>query len=107
MVPFATLVKQSCSVFQMRERVNFRGMKAFGLDVTLSRICTLWQTPQEFSKTRSIRRNIPSQQAKLELLQSIKSTPWDPSGSKRETDAFILPLSKDEQQSQGSAKGGL
>ena len=53
-------------------------------------------------KTRSIRRNIPSQQAKLELLQSIKSTPWDPSGSKRETDAFILPLSKDEQQSQGA-----
>ena len=55
-------------------------------------------------KTRSIRRNIPSQQAKLELLQSIKSTPWDPSGSKRETDAFILPLSKDEQQSQGAQK---
>ena len=55
-------------------------------------------------KTRSIRRNIPSQQAKLELLQRIKSTPWDPSGSKRETDAFILPLSKDEQQSQGAQK---
>ena len=55
-------------------------------------------------KSRSIRRNIPSQQAKLEFLQSIKSTPWDPSGSKRETDAFILPLSKDEQQSQGAQK---
>ena len=29
-------------------------------------------------KTRSIRRNIPSQQAMLELTQSIKSTPWAP-----------------------------
>jgi hypothetical protein len=57
-------------------------------------------------KTRSIRRNIPSKQACLELLQSITATPWDPTGSKSETDAFILPLSKDGPQplSKGPSK---
>ena len=57
-------------------------------------------------KTRSIRRNIPSKQACLELLQSITATPWDPTGSKSETDAFILPLSKDAPQplSKGPSK---
>ena len=57
-------------------------------------------------KTRSIRQNIPSRQSSLELLQSITATPWDPIGSKRETDAFILPISKDDPQplSEGASK---
>ena len=50
-------------------------------------------------KTRNIRRNILSRQSSFELLQSITATPWDPTGSKSETDAFILPLSKDDPQS--------
>ena len=50
-------------------------------------------------KTRGIRRNIPSRQSSLELLQSITATPWDPTGS-------ILPLSKDDPQplSEGASK---
>jgi len=57
-------------------------------------------------KTRGIRRNIPSKQSSLELLQSITATPWGPTGSKSETDAFILPLSKDDPQplSEGASK---
>ena len=47
-------------------------------------------------KTRSIRQNIPSRQSSLELLQRITATPWDHTGSKGETDAFILPLCKDD-----------
>ena len=60
-------------------------------------------------KTRSIRRNIPSKQSCLELLQSITATPWDPTGSKSETDAFIFPLSKDRSQplSDGAPKEDL
>ena len=59
-------------------------------------------------KTRSIRRNIPSNQSSLEFLQSITATPWDPTGCKSETDAFILPLSKDDPQplsDRGSIQG--
>ena len=57
-------------------------------------------------KTRSIRQNIPSRQSSLELLQRITATPWDPTGSKRDADAFILPLSKDGPQplSEGASK---
>jgi hypothetical protein len=53
-------------------------------------------------KTRGIRRNIPSRQSSLELLQSITATPWDPTGS-------ILPLSKDDPQplSEGASKEDL
>ena len=56
--------------------------------------------------TRSIRRHIPSRQSSLELLQSITATPWDPTGSKRDADAFILPLSKGGPQpwSEGASK---
>jgi hypothetical protein len=60
-------------------------------------------------KTRNVRRNILSRQSSFELLQSITATPWDPTGSKSETDAFILPLSKDDPQplSEGASKEDL
>ena len=42
-------------------------------------------------KTRSVKRLPPSKQSDLSLLQSVKVRPWDPPGTKAETDAFILP----------------
>ena len=46
-------------------------------------------------KSRSIRGNSPSKQSSLDAA-NITAIPWNPSGSKSETDAFIIPLSKDE-----------
>ena len=42
-------------------------------------------------KTRSVRRLSPSLQTNTELFLSVHSTPWDPSGTRTETDHFILP----------------
>ena len=50
-------------------------------------------------KTRSVKRLPPSKQADLALLQAIKARPWDPQGSKVETDAFIFPASPSEEAS--------
>ena len=50
-------------------------------------------------KTRSVKRLPPSKQADMALLQSIKARPWDPQGSKVETDAFIFPASPSEEAS--------
>ena len=50
-------------------------------------------------KTRSVKRLPPSKQADLALLQAIKARPWDPQGSKVETNAFIFPASPSEEAS--------
>ena len=42
-------------------------------------------------KTRSVKRFPPSKQANLQLLQSVKARPWDPTGVKAETDTFVFP----------------
>ena len=42
-------------------------------------------------KTRTVRRLSPSMQTDVALLKSIRARPWDASGSKVETDSFILP----------------
>ena len=42
-------------------------------------------------KTRTVRRLSPSMQTDVALLKSIRARPWDNSGSKIETDSFILP----------------
>ena len=47
-------------------------------------------------KTRSVKRLPPSRQSDLTLLQSVKARPWDPTGTKAETDAFILPANAPE-----------
>ena len=39
-------------------------------------------------KTRSVKRLPPSRQSDLSLLQSVKARPWDPTGTKAETDAL-------------------
>ena len=45
-------------------------------------------------KTRSVKRHSPSRQADLALLQSVTARPWDPTGSKAETDTFVFPQAK-------------
>ena len=45
-------------------------------------------------KTRSVKRHPPSRQTDLALLQSISARPWDPTGSKAETDTFVFPQAK-------------
>ena len=45
-------------------------------------------------KTRSVKHHPPSRQADLALLQSISARPWDPTGSKAETDTFVFPQAK-------------
>ena len=45
-------------------------------------------------KTRSVKRHPPSRQADLALLQSVTARPWDPAGSKAETDTFVFPQAK-------------
>ena len=50
-------------------------------------------------KTRSVKRLPPSRQSDLSLLQSVKARPWDPTGTKAETDAFILPANAPEEAS--------
>ena len=45
-------------------------------------------------KTRSVKRHLPSRQADLALLQSVTAHPWDPTGSKAETDTFVFPGAK-------------
>ena len=41
-------------------------------------------------KPRSVKRLPPSKQSDLSLFQPVKARPWDPTGTKAETDAFIL-----------------
>ena len=41
--------------------------------------------------TRSLRRRPPSEQIHKALLESLKATPWDPKGSREETDNFVFP----------------
>ena len=78
-----------------QERVNLRGMKAFGLDVTLSRTCTLWQTPQEFSRPgASVGTFLLNRPSWNFCKAANQPTPWDPSGSKRETHAAMLSFPK-------------
>ena len=48
-------------------------------------------TPQGVIKIRSLRRRPPSEQLDLALVQSLKATPWDPRGTKVETDHFVFP----------------
>ena len=36
-------------------------------------------------------------QSDLSLLQSVKARPWDPTGTKADTDAFILPANAPEE----------
>ena len=50
-------------------------------------------------KTRSVKRLPPSRQSDLSLVQSVKARPWDPTGTKAETDAFILPANAPEEAS--------
>ncbi|CAE7439381.1 RE2 [Symbiodinium natans] len=48
-------------------------------------------TPQGVIKIRSLRRRPPSEQLDLALVQSLTATPWDPRGTKVETDHFVFP----------------
>ena len=48
-------------------------------------------TPHGVFKTRSLRRRPPSEQTHKALLESLKATPWDPKGSREETDDFVFP----------------
>ena len=48
-------------------------------------------------KTRSVKRHPPSRQADVALLQSISARPWDPTGSKAETDTFVFPAKRSEE----------
>ena len=48
-------------------------------------------TPHGVFKTRSLRRRPPSEQIHKALLESLKATPWDPKGSREETDNFVFP----------------
>ena len=50
-------------------------------------------------KTRSVMHLPPSKQSDLSLLQSVKAKPWDRTGTKAETDAFILPANAPEEAS--------
>jgi len=48
-------------------------------------------TSEGVKKARSVRRLSTSEQRDVELLKTIKATPWDPRGTKgRETDVFVL-----------------
>ena len=49
-------------------------------------------------KTRSVQTHPPSRQADLALLQSVTARPWDPAGSKAETDTFAFPQAKRSEQ---------
>ena len=48
-------------------------------------------------KMRSIKRHPPSCQGDLALLQSISAHPWDPTGSRAETETFIFPAKRSEE----------
>ena len=48
-------------------------------------------TPHGVFKTRSLRRRPPSEQIHKALLESLKATPWDPKGSREQTDNFVFP----------------
>ena len=48
-------------------------------------------------KTRSVKRHPPSRQADVAVLQSISARPWDPTGSKAETDTFVFPAKRSEE----------
>ena len=48
-------------------------------------------------KTCSVKRHPPSRQADVALLQSISARPWDPTGSKAETDTFVFPAKRSEE----------
>ena len=48
-------------------------------------------------KTRTVKRFPPSKQSDLLLLQSVKARPWDPLGTKHETDSFVFPTSRSEE----------
>ena len=50
-------------------------------------------------KTRSVKRLPPSEQSDWSLLQSVKARTWDPTGTKAEMDAFILPANAPEEAS--------
>ena len=47
--------------------------------------------------TRTVKRHPPSRQADVALLQSISAHPWDPTGSKAETDTFVFPAKRSEE----------
>ena len=66
---------------------------AIGLARTRSRISALADGNGVF-KTRSVKRHPPSRQADLALLQSVTARPWDPTGSKAETDTFVFPQAR-------------
>ncbi|CAE7254846.1 RE2 [Symbiodinium natans] len=48
-------------------------------------------TSEGVIKIRSLRRRPPSEQLDLALVQSLTATPWDPRGTKVETDHFVFP----------------
>ena len=58
-------------------------------------------TPHGVFKTRSLRRRPPSEQIHKALLESLKATPWDPRGSREETDNFVFPSVSPGATSQG------
>ena len=58
-------------------------------------------TPHGVFKTRSLRRRPPSEQIHKALLESLKATPWDPKGSREETDNFVFPSASPGATSQG------
>ena len=48
-------------------------------------------------KTRTVKRHPPSRQEDVALLQSISVRPWDPTGSKAETDILVFPAKLSEE----------
>ena len=90
----------SGSLCRFAEVVHFRkvgkfpkairhGKKDFGLSVTRSPTA-LCGSPHGVFKTRSL-RSPPSGQIHNALLESLKSTPWDPKGSCEESHNFVFP----------------
>ena len=58
-------------------------------------------TAQGVHKTRSLRRRPPSEQVQKDLLESLRAKPWDPKGSREETDHFVFPPLGPRDASQG------
>ena len=58
-------------------------------------------TAQGVHKTRSLRRRPPSEQVQKALLESLRAKPWDPKGSREETNHFVFPPLGPREASQG------
>ena len=92
----------------MSERLNFHGVMESGSDVIRSPTCTLSLIPPVFSRP-GVSGGTFCQDNRAWNFCKASQPPWDPTGSKSETDVFRLPLSKDDPQplSEGASKEDL